>query len=950
MTSQPNFFQAAFLINRDADSDRLQRAAARLRRHGFEAERFAAITPPVQVQEGPKTNRPSGLAACAASHRALLSLIERRGLERALIFEDDVVLRDDAAEWLERLIPQLNAVAWDVFYLGLHLMRDAGMVTENLGRVGRGHHTHAYAVTRAAIPKLIACIDRPPEKCRYTFDSYDDESLVKVYARPIVAVQEPNFSNTLGKPANRLEQYFSVFDGEDFFEHCAEARTWDLIASAQAAASKALSRRRVGKASGNGKGAVAANAGKAMLCQRTGKTQEAAALWKKVLDVEPEHPAALHYSGMLAYQRGQVTAAVDLLFRSLAADPECPEFHNNLAVLLNAAGRADDSLELLDEAVRLKPDYAEAEHNRGIALEKLGRIGEAEAAWRRSAELKAGYFEPRNRLGHFLLKTNRAAEAVVFLREAAKVNPRMPQAQLTLGNALREVGDLPGAVAAYRKCVEVRPDWAEAHSNLGAALNETGNPEEAEGALKKSISLKRDSIDAHWNLALVLLARGDFSRGWLEYEWRRRLENQKGLINRFTQPEWNGCDVAGLTVLIQSEQGLGDTIQFIRFAPLLARRGAKVIVECQPKLCPLLRKMEGIEQVVARGEPLPFFDTHVRLLSLPGILHTRVESIPEQVPYLKTEPEREKRWKRKIGNVGFNIGIAWQGSSLYKGDRFRSIPLEHFAALARVPGVRLWSLQKGTGSEQIAKAAFPIMQFDEPMDEEAGAFVDTAAAMKGLDLVVSSDTSVPHVAGALGAAVWLALPYAADWRWLISRDDCPWYPTMRLFRQETFGDWAGVFERIAGALRQRVGAAEETAPAAPLLAPVPPGQLIDRITILQIKAKRVTDAAKLRNVRAELGELCAVRDATLPRCDELDALERDLRTVNETLWRVEDDIRLCDAAGDFGPKFVELARTVYQENDRRAELKRKIDSFLGSCFVEEKQYARHSRELVGAEA
>jgi tetratricopeptide (TPR) repeat protein/GR25 family glycosyltransferase involved in LPS biosynthesis len=966
-----SYFNHSYLINLASDADRLARVSARLSRLGVPFERFAALPPPKADARYWDPHLKAGIAGCAASHRAVLQLILDRGQERALIFEDDVVLRDDAAQWMERIVPQLAVVGWDVFYLGLHLMEDGGPISANLGRVGKGFHAHAYAVTRRAIPRLIDYIDRSMEAGAGTFDAFAHPELFKVYATPILAVQEPNFSHSYGKMMDRLPQYFQVFDGEDFLKNCAEARGWGSkgagVSGGQECppetdrnvcptAANASAEGEAGTIAGPAealpltigelpvrramaKARVEADARRALEHQRGGKTAEAQKLWEKILAEEPEHPAALHYTGILAHQRGQPALAVDLLFRSLAADPDCAEFHNNLAILLGEGGRGDEALELIDEAIRLKDDYPEAHCNRGVVLEKLGRMDDAMASWARAVEIKPDYPDGHSRLGSFLLKQGNPLLAAEHLGHAARLRPRHPETRLMLGNALREAGDLRAAAASYRTALELRPGWAEAYCNLGAALHESGSCEEAQAALTKAISLKGDAIDAHWNFALALLSSGQFERGWLEYEWRRLLKDQAGGARRFIQPEWNGMDVAGRTVLVLCEQGLGDTLQFIRYAPLLARRGAKVLVECQPKLRPLLTGMEGVEQVIARGEPLPAFDVHVRLLSLPGIFHTRVETVPAQVPYLHADEARAARWKKAMGPGGFNVGIAWQGNTGYAGDRLRSIALEHFAPLAQVPGVRLWSLQKGKGTEQIPEAGFAVHQFEGPMDEEVGAFIDTSAVMRGLDLVVSSDTSVPHLAGALGAPVWLALPYAADWRWLREREDSPWYPTMRLFRQRVPGDWPGLFERMADALRQKVGAAGRATPAEPVMAPVPPGQLLDRIAILQIKVRYLTDTGKLRGVQAELEALWAARDAAVPRCDELDILERELREVNEALWRIEDELRLCEASGEFGARFTELARSVYRTNDRRAALKRQIDTLLGSPFVEEKQYA-----------
>jgi hypothetical protein len=339
------------------------------------------------------------------------------------------------------------------------------------------------------------------------------------------------------------------------------------------------------------------------------------------------------------------------------------------------------------------------------------------------------------------------------------------------------------------------------------------------------------------------------------------------------------------------------------------------------------------------------------MLDVPRIFGTTRETVPAEVPYLAAEAALVEAWRSQLAGLdGFRIGIAWQGNPAYRGDLARSIPLAHFAALARVPGVRLVSLQKGPGTEQLAEARgrFEVLDLGDRLDA-AGPFLDTAAVMRNLDLVVTSDTVAAHLAGALGVPVWVALSTASDWRWLLDRDDSPWYPTMRLFRQRRPGDWDEVFARIAGTVPIFLAGGHKNrtvpfdgAPSTPGIAvPVSPGELIDKITILQIKSVELSDPAKLRNVRYELDELVRVRDESLPGSPELDRLAGELRSVNEALWRIEDEIRLCDRRQEFGPRFLELARSVYRENDRRVALKRRINDLAGSELVEEKDYEKY---------
>jgi hypothetical protein len=327
--------------------------------------------------------------------------------------------------------------------------------------------------------------------------------------------------------------------------------------------------------------------------------------------------------------------------------------------------------------------------------------------------------------------------------------------------------------------------------------------DEADAAFRRALELAPGDADANYNRALLDLLRGNFQAGWPGLEWRWGL---KGFSRpNFDAPRWEGQPLAGRTILLVGEQGLGDVIQMIRFANTLKQSGATVLVECKPALHALLRTAPGIDRFVnpleGRREA---FDYYIPLLSLPGALGATLETIGAEVPYLFAEPGRIEYWRRELSRwSAFKVGIAWQGRPTYVLDAFRSIPLVEFAPLAECPGVQLFGLQKGHGREQLdtLEGKLPIVDLGASLDLGTDAFVDTAAAMRNLDLVITSDTSVAHLAGALGVAVWVALPHVPDWRWLLERQDSPWYPTMRLFRQAQAGDWADVFARMAGQLR-----------------------------------------------------------------------------------------------------------------------------------------------------
>ncbi len=315
---------------------------------------------------------------------------------------------------------------------------------------------------------------------------------------------------------------------------------------------------------------------------------------------------------------------------------------------------------------------------------------------------------------------------------------------------------------------------------------------------EKALQLQSDHAEAHWNRSLLWLLYGDFERGWPEYEWRWRREGFA--FRNLPQPRWQGTPLAGHSILLYAEQGLGDTVQFVRYASLVKQGGGRVIVECQPELFQLLKTCEGIDELIARPGALPAFDFQIPLVSLPMIFKTTQGSVPAPVPYLRANPEREAFWRNELGSlVGFKIGIAWRGSPGNPGDRQRGIPLACFEPLAAVPGIKLISLQKNQGLEELAALGGKLGIIDLGA-RTAEDFFDTAAAIKNLDLVICCDTAIAHVAGALGVPVWVAVAKVPDWRWLLHGEQTAWYPTMRLFRQTEAGNWPEVFTRIATCL------------------------------------------------------------------------------------------------------------------------------------------------------
>jgi predicted O-linked N-acetylglucosamine transferase (SPINDLY family)/ADP-heptose:LPS heptosyltransferase len=653
---------------------------------------------------------------------------------------------------------------------------------------------------------------------------------------------------------------------------------------------------------------------------------EAEELCRQLLDVEPCHADAVNLLGMLTHQAGDNDRACENLRHAIRLSPDNAGFHYNLGVALHVLGKLDDATASYREAVQRQPAHPDAHHNLAMVLRQQG-------------ELDA---------------------AVVEFRAAIKVRPDHAEAHHNLGLTLIALGNLGDGVDHLRAMLQARPDDIQGHHNLGLALVGLGRIDEALSQFERVLTLRPDEPETRFCRSLILLLKGDFARGWTEYEWRWQSHNASR--RRHPQPLWDGSLLSGKTILLYAEQGLGDTLQFIRYARQVKQRGGTVIVECQAALVPLLSHCPGIDRAVAVGAALPHIDVQAPLLSLPQLFQTDLSNVPNDVPYVHVDPRLTEHWREKLlavsvgqnANPGwpaspFKIGIAWQGDASFLWDRWRSIPLTSFGLLASIPGIRLVSLQVGKGREQLAevKDGFAVVDLGQQLDQQAGAFMDTAAVMKNLDLVIASDSAVAHLAGALGVPVWVPLSYSADWRWLLDREDSPWYPSMRLFRQARLGDWGEVFQRIAAALREAVfqriagelrrtlGLSSKTES---IQVEIAPGELVDKITILEIKRARIRDATKLRNVHAELTTLNASRDQGLPPSDRLTALTAELKKVNEALWEIEDEIRICERGQDFSSRFIELARSVYHQNDRRAVLKRHINELLGSKLIEEKAY------------
>ncbi len=632
---------------------------------------------------------------------------------------------------------------------------------------------------------------------------------------------------------------------------------------------------------------------------QAGRRGEAIRELDEALRLAPDSPNTLGMGGYMLGEMGKPEAALRFYRRALTLDPGLVVAHANVGKLLVELGRPDEALEAFEAATELRPADADAWNGRAGALRELGRLED-------SLE---------------------AADRALALR------PDFAEAAINRGNALLKLDRMEEALAAYRRARAARPNYAAALCGEALALRNLGRYGEALAAFEAAEAL--GSREAVAGKGCLLLTLGDFARGFEGYEarWLSGKSLAEALGTRY--PTWAGPRRAQERVLVLNDHGLGDTIQFVRYLPLMAAAGVEATFVCPTKLHRLLAPRLGAR--LAEAPPKKPFDAQIAVSSLPWAFRTRLDTIPADVPYLRAEAALAVKWAERIGPAGFKIGIAWQGNPHPEADRARSFPLAAAAPLAALPGVRLVSLQKGFGEEQL-RALPPRMRVEtlgDDYDCGADALIDCAAAMAHVDLVVTCDTSIAHLAGALAWPVWVALKSDAEWRWMTGRDDSPWYPTMRLFRQPRRGAWDEVFRAMAAAL---AGPLAKRLPGAAILAPSSIGDLVDRITILRLKSERLADEGKRTNVRRELDLLDTKAREEGVVGAAVEALGDDLSGINAELWNVEDALRICEREADFGPEFVALARSVYALNDRRAALKRAINDLFGSAIVEEKSY------------
>ncbi len=563
---------------------------------------------------------------------------------------------------------------------------------------------------------------------------------------------------------------------------------------------------------------------------QVGQVNHAADIYREILDLDPHHADASHLLGLTEFQQGRHEAAVALIEtaiglnggvvlyhanlgraymaagnagaaaaayeNALVLDRYNAEIHSDLAAARVAGGEFEAAVEAGRRAVGLDPNMAQAHFNLGLAEAGCGSMVSATGHFETAIRLAPNFPDCHFELAKRRQETGSLDAAIDHYRAAIAGNPEMLEAHCNLGNVLRQVFRLDEAAASYRCALGIDPGVAEIYANLGVTLQEMGLLDAAMAAYDRAVEIAPDDPEARRNRAMALLQLGRFEDGWRDFEWRWRTRHFSAIRRDWEKPQWQGEPLSGATIVVHSEQGFGDCIQFARYLPMVAAAGGRVVVECPEALAGLIG---DLAEVVCVGAQLPAHDFQVPMMSLPGIFKTDFQTMPSDAPYLAVPAAAIEKWREKMALVdGFKVGIAWSGSANHQRNVWRSPGLKALLPLVGLEGIRFYSLQVDSGRDDLIAEGVDGKVVD--LAPALSDFSETAAAMMTLDLIIAPDTAVAHLAGALARPVWLMLPFASEWRWFTERTDSPWYPTMRLFRQSSRGDWSAPVEAMIEAI------------------------------------------------------------------------------------------------------------------------------------------------------
>jgi tetratricopeptide (TPR) repeat protein len=529
-----------------------------------------------------------------------------------------------------------------------------------------------------------------------------------------------------------------------------------------------------------------------------GAMAEAVEVFRSAILIRPTDAVANYKLAGLLRAVGDLQGAIKSYQRAIEIRPDFAEAHGDLGNAMLVARRMSDAVSCYVRALEIRPDDPDVLNNLAVAFQELGRLDEAVAASRQAIALRGDFAEAYYNLGRIQQDRKDEQAAGEAYSQAVAIRPNYAEALNNLAMTLQSRGQLNEAISKYAESITARATYDDPWINIGVALKQSGRIGEAIAHYEQILSSRPGWPEARWNLGMALLLSGDYQRGWPAFESRREIA-VLGCNRRFSQPEWKGEDLRGKTILIHAEQGYGDAIQFIRYMPMVAQCGGRVILQCHSALARLFAGQAGIDQIVSEVESLPAFDVHAQMMSLAKIFGTTLSTIPEVIQIIPSELWGGK-WVGQIETLSerIKVGIVWAGNPRHVNDRERSIPAELLRLLGDMPGVRFVSLQKET--RQLPPASLNLIDFTAELSD----FADTAALISKLDLVICVDTAVAHLAGTMGKPVWLLLPFAPDWRWMLKREDSPWYPSMRLFRQPRWGDWQSVISTVAAAIAEKL--------------------------------------------------------------------------------------------------------------------------------------------------
>ncbi len=680
----------------------------------------------------------------------------------------------------------------------------------------------------------------------------------------------------------------------------------------------------------------------AQKCEQQGQKDNAIELYKKTLTINPEHFKAHFYLANNLFASGSYQEAANYFKKALSIRPSSAMTHFNFAVTLYSLEKTDEAIQELKKIITNFPNYFKPKKFLGDIFRKQSQLDKAFEQYQAIIDLDPNHFEAQTAIADLYLRQKKFETALAAYKKAVEIKPDNILSWFTIGCLYNTIGETDLAKQTFETLLDTHPEFIDARSQLANTLRFLGEFDEAIEQYEEILKHRPNNASVHYGYAESLLSTGNLKKGFEEFEWRWKRNND---IQNFSEKLWDGKEsLDGKKVLIRAEYGLGDTIHFASFIKHIKSLGAIVIVEVHNALQKIFSLCPYVDKVITIKKSHTDFDFQIPVMSLPHKLDLTNEQDLDNGAYLQADENLVDYWKSELARDGnFKIGICW-GTSPYF-DSFRAplskkaMHLSDFEPLSQLPNVTLYSLQKSDASSHINDVTFEVRDFGPDFDKTNGRFMDTAALMKNLDLIVTVDTSVAHLAGALGVPVWVVLPSVSDWRWMQNRSDTPWYPTMKLFRQQEYGNWKTVFIKIKQEIEKLI--TKKIKHSDIVTAEISIGELVDKITILELKNKHIKNEKKLVNIQKELAILYETKNTKVAQCKELDELMQQLYEVNQRLWDIEDACRDKERVKEFDDEFIQITRSVYINNDQRCALKRKLNTILGSNLVEEKSYAAY---------